>query len=465
MVVKSQDGYIMYRLPDGTMVKGVMIFDQNGDPVVISGGGGGGAVSINQGGQPVSSTNALFVRDVIIQDAVQNNGADTTGGAQMVMAGGQNDAGWAAFMPIGRDSQGKQSNYIPIGGHNGTNGFGWHVNSQGQGKVINDSLGDPEDAVATTDTGIWSIPSLLKKLSQTLTTIQNRIATLGQKTSANSKPVVIASDQSALSVIRKETFYDNGAFQSFSQNTNLLTGANTWFDASGYNLMSITILGDGSANYQLRVLMTNNPNSSDLQGVYPYVSDLIDPSSSPNQNDIYVYSNNNKNFECNISMRYVRVYVVNVPSGNLRVASRMLPNGYSSMKSFIPKGVRISDISTASLDSSVRGFYALLLEGLNDTLVTAGGTRLLGVIISNSSTTDYWLKLYSKNSTSGLSATTPDVQFFCKAGTTTPISFGVGRWFSFGIVFRITKSAINSNTDGVDALDVGKLTINIDRSL
>jgi hypothetical protein len=160
----------MYRLPDGTMVKGVMIFDQNGDPVVISGGGGGGAVSINVGGVAVSDSNPFPTEDQALIGAIA-----TDAGAKTVKV-------------------------VQIGGHNGANAHTWHVNAQGQGKVINDSLGDPTDAVATTDTGIWSIPSLLKKLNQSLTSLLSRFGTLGQKAMSGSTPVVIASDQSSIPI-------------------------------------------------------------------------------------------------------------------------------------------------------------------------------------------------------------------------------------------------------------------------
>ncbi|MDI9863952.1 hypothetical protein QM480_06435 [Flectobacillus sp. DC10W] len=494
-IEKMGNGQVASILASGGYILAVTMVDKDGAPVVIGGGESGGSTQLKQGESDVSSTNPLpiglliknqmgnwvtvspfnpvTVRDLAVAGALVNNGSDPNSGQMMLIAGA--GAGGTRAIPVSLSGQDDAMTLVPVGGvdqdgkqktfnFNGDRAKVELQNANGAFSEANPldtqnaTLGKKDDAVATSDTATSSLISLFKRLL-------GKFASLGQKTKSGSMPVVIASDQDALSVVRKEAFNDNGAFQAFSQNTNLLTGANTWFDASGYNAVSFNILGDSSANYQLRVLMTNNPSASDLQGVYPYVSDLTDASAIPNQNDIYVYSNNNKNFEIALPMRYLRVYVVNVPSGNLRVASRMLPNGYSSMKSFIPKGVKVSETVVSSTDSYVRGFYALLLEGLNDTVVTAGGTRLLDVVVSNSSTTDYWVKLYSKNTTSGLSATTPDFAFLCKAGTTTPINLGAGRWFSFGIVFRVSKTASNSDTNGIEVGSAGLVTINISRSL
>jgi hypothetical protein len=60
------------------------------------------------------------------------------------------------------------------------------------------AVGTPADAVATTDTGSFSILAFIKRGLQNWTTLLSRIpATLGQNTMANSLAVTIASDQSA----------------------------------------------------------------------------------------------------------------------------------------------------------------------------------------------------------------------------------------------------------------------------
>jgi hypothetical protein len=65
---------------------------------------------------------------------------------------------------------------------------------------IDADLGATNDVAATTDTGIFSVISLLKRGLQNWTTLLSRVPTLGQKNAAGSTPVVIASDQGALAV-------------------------------------------------------------------------------------------------------------------------------------------------------------------------------------------------------------------------------------------------------------------------
>ena len=66
---------------------------------------------------------------------------------------------------------------------------------------IDTDLGTAADAAATTDTGAFTIVSLLKRGLQRWTSLLDRMpASLGGKTSAASLPVVIASDQAALAV-------------------------------------------------------------------------------------------------------------------------------------------------------------------------------------------------------------------------------------------------------------------------
>lgn len=59
-------------------------------------------------------------------------------------------------------------------------------------------LGTTNDAAATTDTGAFSIPSLIKRALTQFTTLLTRVPTLGQKNKAASTPVTLASDQEAL---------------------------------------------------------------------------------------------------------------------------------------------------------------------------------------------------------------------------------------------------------------------------
>lgn len=65
-------------------------------------------------------------------------------------------------------------------------------------------IGDPNDALATSTSGRWSLVALGKGIYGKLTTIAaSTVASLGQKTMANSSPVVIASDQTPVEVYVK----------------------------------------------------------------------------------------------------------------------------------------------------------------------------------------------------------------------------------------------------------------------
>lgn len=67
---------------------------------------------------------------------------------------------------------------------------------------IDADVGSPADAVASTDTGTFSIIALIKRGLQNWTNILSRIPSgLGSKVSNNSFPVVIASDQSSVPVL------------------------------------------------------------------------------------------------------------------------------------------------------------------------------------------------------------------------------------------------------------------------
>lgn len=68
-------------------------------------------------------------------------------------------------------------------------------------EAVNSDLGAPADAVATTDTGTFSITALIKRGLQRWTSLLAILpASLGAKASAASLPVVLASDQATLSV-------------------------------------------------------------------------------------------------------------------------------------------------------------------------------------------------------------------------------------------------------------------------
>lgn len=67
--------------------------------------------------------------------------------------------------------------------------------------TLNTNVGAPADAVATTDTGSFSVIAFIKRALQNWTSLLARIpAALGQSTMANSLPVTIASNQSAVPV-------------------------------------------------------------------------------------------------------------------------------------------------------------------------------------------------------------------------------------------------------------------------
>ena len=227
----------------------VCLSDATGAPYAAGGGGGGSFDGqLTQGGADVSSGNPLPVYDM-------NPGASvnewTDYGGKGVVAFGVSPTGKQTALRTDADSQlktidesiatdtgAKASKVTVIGGHNGSNSYGWHVNASGQGKVINDSLGDPTDAVATTDTGTWSIPALLKKLNQSITSLLGRFGTLGQKAMSGSTPVVIASDQSSVPMTPRANGTGSGGTTFFKLISAASTNASTVKAGAG-NLYSI----------------------------------------------------------------------------------------------------------------------------------------------------------------------------------------------------------------------------------
>jgi hypothetical protein len=65
---------------------------------------------------------------------------------------------------------------------------------------LDGDIGAPADAAATTDTGTFSLISLIKRALQNWTTLLGRIPALGSAVSTASLPVVVASDQGVLPV-------------------------------------------------------------------------------------------------------------------------------------------------------------------------------------------------------------------------------------------------------------------------
>ena len=66
--------------------------------------------------------------------------------------------------------------------------------------LLLNTVGTSGDAIATNDTGVFSIVAFIKRALQNWTTLLQRIPTLGQKTSAGSIPVTLSSDQPTLAV-------------------------------------------------------------------------------------------------------------------------------------------------------------------------------------------------------------------------------------------------------------------------
>lgn len=231
---KDFEKFLYYQLPDGSKVKGVILFDQNGDPLVI--GGGSSSVSINQGGNPVGATNplatglysknqlgnweavspfnALTVRDLGIAGALVNQGTDPNIGQMMLVAG----AGWggARVIPVNLSGQDDTMTLIPVGGvdenvkqktfaligdrlktniGNATGEF----SEANPLQIESSAIGKKNDAVADSDTGTHSIIAMFKRQLQKLTALTALLpSSLGQKTKDNSLAVTIASNQDAL---------------------------------------------------------------------------------------------------------------------------------------------------------------------------------------------------------------------------------------------------------------------------
>lgn len=322
-------------------VKGVILVGTDGVPYNASGGGGGGSSfdgQLTQGGNDVSATNPLPtglsqknifgvyeevsptnpvpVRDYATLQALLSNGAPAVD-AQMIMMGGINGSGNASkipvgvegtldtmsFLPIGgvdesgnqkelefqgeyakttnesiaSDTGAKVSKVTVIGGHNGSNSYGWYVNANGQGKVINDSLGDPSDPVATTDTGTWSTPSLLKKLNQSVTSLLGRFGTLGQKAMSGSTPVVIASDQSSVPMTPRANGTGSGGTTFFKLISAGSTNASTVKTGAG-NLYSIHAINTNASS--VRYLKLYNKASNPTVGTDVPVATFAIPANS-----------------------------------------------------------------------------------------------------------------------------------------------------------------------------------------
>ena len=208
-------------------------------------------------------------------------------------------------------------------------------------------LGAQADAAATSDTGTFSLISLFKRALQNWTSLLSRIPTLGQKTSANSYPVVIASDQTVsvsasalplptgaatettLAALNTKTPALGAAAPGSSSpvtlpndvtvgaaasiaalNIDLLTGnASGWYDAANFHSVAIQVIGGaGISAGAIFFEQTNDITNAAAGNVWP-VEEVTTLTPTPNIAAITIAASTIRMFTGQVMARYVRVRV------------------------------------------------------------------------------------------------------------------------------------------------------------
>lgn len=140
---------------------------------------------------------------------------------------------------------------------------------------IDTDIGALTDAAAPSNgTGDYSLIAAAKRTLQNWASLLSRIpAALGQGTMVQSLPVVIASNQSAISVDPTTNMVTVTGTPQSAVNTDLLTGTvNGWFDVRGYRSGSIQLIGGAGISSGNVVFEATNDTTNAASGQRIFVN-------------------------------------------------------------------------------------------------------------------------------------------------------------------------------------------------
>lgn len=331
---------------------------------------------------------------------------------------------------------------------------------------LNNSQGAQADAVASSDTGTFSLIALIKRLL-------TKLPGVGQQTMANSQPVVIASDQSPVQVNLPAGTEVVGTAQTVI-NTDLLTGnVNGWYDAAAFQSASIQIIGSAGISAGAIFFEQTNDNSSSA-GIPLPAQEVSVLNSNPQVAAITIAASANRMFRMGVSARYIRVRISTAFTGGT-----VLARAFFSDFPYSSPVVNVQQATAASLNATIASPTIAASTNLIGDVgqqyranATGAGTitnincpatpavqtikgsagRLLGIYLVNTNATIRYLKLFNILSPT-LASSAASLRVPLPQNQPVYIAFEGGLGFGTAITCAVCSTASLTDATGAVTLD------------
>lgn len=305
------------------------------------------------------------------------------------------------------------------------------------------------DATVTTATRMSFIKGFVKILADTWDSTNHWLQVKvmngnanGQATMSNSAPVVIANDQSAVTI--KGNAVEVSGLSAAALNANLVAS----LDVSGYKWLSLHI---GSNAYSGNLHFYCSNNGTDWKNYNLFAQDTTTYASST--------GNTNALFAGPVFFRYLKVVMASYTSGTAQAVLELYasPAPFQWMQASLfgtPSFIAFAAIFGGSSD-----FHLVSAAGTNVTSIKNFIGQIYGYEIFNASASTRYVKFYDTAGTPTVGTDTPYRTVGIAAGSRAQFHSSTGLQFNNGIAFATVTGAADSNSTGVS---VGDLTIDID---
>lgn len=283
---------------------------------------------------------------------------------------------------------------------------------------IDSNIGAKVDSVASSDTGTFSLIALFKRLLQGVTSLisnTGNIPTNGQKTNANSLPIVISTEQA------QDKFIVGAASQSALGNNIFLdiTGS-SWVDTftDGVTFRSFYCAVYASAGITAGQIIFEATNNITKTPVIMSVYDDSVITGTTIQASIGIAANSNRYFSAKITYRYIRCRIsTGFTGGTIQAITRFSLGEYiprvttigqasggkfsTTVSASLPSGAAaIGDVGIqlrANATGAASTIHLVSAATTNATIVKVGAGRVVGWCISNLSASWKYVKLHNQS--------------------------------------------------------------------
>jgi len=297
----------------------------------------------------------------------------------------------------------------------------------------------------------------------------------GQATMANSEPVVIASDQLAISNKPKGLTIVGAAASIAALNTDLLTGTvSGWYDASLFQSVSVQIIGSaGITAGAIFFEQTNDTTAAASGNIWP-MEELTTLTPTPQIAAITIAASTTRLFSGAITARYVRVRVSTAfATANVQAVAAFSQLPYNRMVQTVHQATAANHLVTATLAAGTSAVgdvgvqyranatgAATVASVLSQattatTSVKATAGRLIGFDLVNTSAALRSVKIFNVAApTMGTTAAAFEIDI--PAGARVTAQYPGGLAFSTAIVYAVTsaKGLTDNTATGLAASDV-----------